>query len=95
MLKLMTKYKCRNFIFSSSATLYAGGESFDETSAVSPINVYAETKMIVEMIMKDVAAVNKDCCFFALRYFNPAGCHKSGLIGDAPTYPNNLFPIVE
>lgn len=94
-LKLMEKYKCRNFLFSSSATLYSGSKTFDENSAVNPINPYAETKMVVEMMMKAHSHAYKDACFFALRYFNPAGCHPSGLIGDAPTYPNNLFPIIE
>jgi UDP-glucose 4-epimerase len=54
------------------------------------------TKVAVEYLMKSQAIASPDFCFIALRYFNPAGAHKSALIGDSPTvYPNNLFPFIE
>jgi UDP-glucose 4-epimerase len=60
--------------------------------ATSP---YAQTKIFIEHILKDLSVANKHMSIISLRYFNPCGAHPSGLIGDAPVSPNNLFPTVE
>ncbi len=98
LLELCQKYDCNNFIFSSSACVY--GESKEgiltEESPLSPINPYGKSKLMQENILKDVTFANKNFKVISLRYFNPAGAHPSGLIGDNPKgIPNNLFPILE
>jgi UDP-glucose 4-epimerase len=91
------KHHIRKFIFSSSATVY--GENsvpFREEMKLCPTsNPYGETKVISERILTDVAAANPDWLVVNLRYFNPVGAHKSGLIGDSPLgTPNNLMPYI-
>lgn len=82
------------FVFSSSATVY--GEASDppigEDAPCAPCNPYARTKRMVEEIVGDL---EPGFSSVVLRYFNPAGAHPSGLIGEAPHgVPNNLFPYV-
>lgn len=91
------KYGVKQFVFSSSATVY--GENrvpFVETMPLLPTsNPYGETKAISERILIDVAKANPDWSVALLRYFNPVGAHESGLIGEAPTgIPNNLMPYI-
>ncbi len=97
LMKLMEAYKVENIIFSSSATVYGEPdtvpmrEDFD-TYATNP---YGQTKIMVEEILKDYAHANNDFTAIALRYFNPVGAHKSGLIGENPKgIPNNLLPFI-
>ena len=97
LMKLMEAYKVKNIIFSSSATVYGEPdtvpmrEDFD-TYATNP---YGQTKIMVEEILKDYAHANSDFTAIALRYFNPVGAHKSGLIGENPKgIPNNLLPFI-
>ena len=98
LVELCQQYNCLNFLFSSSACVY--GESKEgilkEDSVLDPINPYGKSKLMQEQILKDVTIANKSFKVISLRYFNPAGAHSSGLIGDNPRgIPNNLFPIVE
>lgn len=97
-LELMIEYNVNNFIFSSSATVYG-------TPKVVPIkedfpvggttNPYGTTKLIIEGILKDLANVHPNLNICLLRYFNPIGAHKSGLIGEDPNgIPNNLMPYI-
>jgi UDP-glucose 4-epimerase len=86
-------------IFSSSATVYGLLEQnpVDETCAVAPTNPYGTSKLLVEQILRDLA--RPDSCAVwqvaLLRYFNPIGAHKSGLIGEHPSgTPNNLLPYL-
>lgn len=91
------KYNVKNFIFSSSATVY--GDSlppFEETSIVGHgiTNPYGKTKYMMEEILKDISKSSK-MSIILLRYFNPIGAHPSGLLGEIPNgVPNNLFPYL-
>ena len=98
LLKKMREYGCHNFVFSSSATVYGNPERVPMyetdpvTDATSP---YGETKVMIERILKDIAAVTPDFNYALLRYFNPIGAHKSGLLGEDPNgIPNNLLPYI-
>ena len=91
------KHGVKQFVFSSSATVYGENEvPFVETMPLLPTsNPYGETKAVSERILMDVAKANPDWSVALLRYFNPVGAHESGLIGEAPTgIPNNLMPYI-
>ena len=93
----MIKYNVKKFIFSSSATVYGNPSSLPltESSPLSCLNPYGRTKLMGEQIISDVAASNPGLHVTILRYFNPVGAHKSGLIGERPQgVPNNLFPYI-
>ena len=96
--KVMAKYDCKRIVFSSSATVY-GNENISplcedmRTGAVT--NPYGRTKYMIEEILKDLAAADKEWSVVLLRYFNPIGAHKSGRIGENPNgIPNNLMPYI-
>ncbi len=95
LLDAMEAAGCRNFIFSSSATVYGTAPSpLTEASEVGVgiSNPYGETKWAVECLLKTRAPTIRSAI---LRYFNPIGAHASGLLGEAPNgVPNNLFPIL-
>lgn len=87
----------RKFVFSSSATAYGAAEimPIDESAPTGPTNPYGETKLMIEHILRDVAAADKTWKVANLRYFNPVGAHESGRIGEDPNgVPNNLMPFV-
>jgi len=93
----MIKAGVIKLIFSSSATVYGdpGYPKCDENTPLSPQSNYGLTKQIVEEIINAVAQSSPDFKYAILRYFNPAGAHKSGLIGEDPNgVPNNLVPII-
>jgi UDP-glucose 4-epimerase len=87
-----------NFIFSSSATVYGNPKTLpitEENKTQRPFSPYGNTKKIAEEILEDLSKANKDCNLISLRYFNPIGAHKSGLIGELPNgVPNNLMPYI-
>ena len=94
---LMQKYGARQFIFSSSATVYGKPESVPirEDFPLSTTNPYGETKLMIERILKDIWVSDNSWSVTVLRYFNPIGAHSSGLIGEDPQgIPNNLLPYV-
>lgn len=98
LLETMVKYDVKNFVFSSSATVYGEPdhvpmfESDEVKEATSP---YGETKVMIERILKDLCKVKTDFNTALLRYFNPIGAHKSGLLGEDPNgIPNNLLPYI-
>lgn len=97
LLECAIKYNVKNFIFSSSATVYGTSlPPFEETSPVGYgiTNPYGRTKYIMEQILRDVFKASK-MSIISLRYFNPIGAHPSGLIGEIPKgVPNNLFPYL-
>ncbi len=98
LLEEMEKNNVKNFVFSSSATVY-GEESpypYRETMKKgSCSNPYGWTKSMIEQILTDAAAANRDLSVVLLRYFNPIGAHESGLIGEDPMgIPNNLMPFI-
>ncbi|MDR0528876.1 MAG: UDP-glucose 4-epimerase GalE [Zoogloeaceae bacterium] len=84
-------------IFSSSATVYGDPRSLplEEAHPLSVTNPYGRTKLFIEEILRDVAAADNFWRVVCLRYFNPAGAHESGLIGESPAgIPNNLMPYI-
>lgn len=97
LVETMVKYGCKRIVFSSSATVY-GAPDFSpvpETARLGCSNPYGWTKYMIEQILRDWAAAQKDVSVVLLRYFNPVGAHKSGKIGEDPNgIPNNLMPIV-
>ena len=98
LLKVMEKHGCKNIVFSSSATVYGNPERvpiFEEDKLGPTTNPYGETKLQIEYLLKDVAKKDKEWNIVLLRYFNPIGAHKSGLIGEDPQgIPNNLMPYI-
>src|SRR5690554_7644686 len=95
--KMAEKYKVKNFIFSSSATVYGEQPSplIETMDLKQTTNPYGETKKMSERILTDFAVNNKFMKVTLLRYFNPIGAHRSGLIGEKPQgIPNNLMPYV-
>lgn len=95
--KLCLEFNVNKFVFSSSATVYGNNKPpFIETMELLPAtSPYGETKVVCEKILMDVARVNPNFSVSLLRYFNPIGAHKSGLIGEAPNgIPNNLMPYI-
>lgn len=93
----MADFGVKKLVFSSSATVY--GESnvspLVETMPISATNPYGQTKLMIENILFDLAKSDPQWSIINLRYFNPIGAHKSGLIGENPNgIPNNLLPYV-
>ena len=93
--KCMMKYGVKNFVFSSSATVYGDPAEVPvgEDAPVHATNPYGHTKAMMEQILLDAAEV-LGWNVVILRYFNPVGAHGSGRIGEDPGYPNNLLPFV-
>jgi len=93
----MLKANVQKLVFSSSATVYGAPETtqYTEDLPTNPINVYGETKLIVEKIINAISHANSSFRAVSLRYFNPVGAHPSGLIGEDPlNIPNNLMPYI-
>ncbi|MGI4816274.1 MAG: UDP-glucose 4-epimerase GalE [Janthinobacterium lividum] len=96
-LEIMQEREARQFVFSSSATVYGNPLSvpIDETFPLSATNPYGQTKLIAEQILRDLLIADPSWRIATLRYFNPAGAHVSGLIGEDPQgIPNNLMPYI-
>ena len=94
---VMQKHGTKRIVFSSSATVYGKPESVPirEDFPLSTTNPYGETKLMIERILKDLFISDNEWSISVLRYFNPIGAHKSGLIGEDPKgIPNNLLPYV-
>lgn len=97
LLEVMNDFNVKNIVFSSSATVYGMENTvpFKEEMPTSATNPYGYTKVMLEQILNDVAASDKQWSVTQLRYFNPIGAHESGLIGEAPNgVPNNLMPYI-
>jgi len=99
LLQSMQTHRVRQFIFSSSATVYGEPEELPllETSRVGIgiTNPYGQTKYMIEQILQDVAVADPEFSVTTLRYFNPIGAHSTGRIGEDPSdIPNNLMPYV-
>ena len=97
LLDLMQKYRVKNLVFSSSATVYGNPHTVPirEDFPLSATNPYGRTKLMLEQILRDVAAADDGLRVSLLRYFNPVGAHKSGMIGEDPNdIPNNLMPYI-
>ncbi len=99
LIKAMHEYGVKKIIFSSSACVYGIQDSVKYNEEMKTgygiFNPYGRTKYMIEEIIKDVAAADPEFCGVLLRYFNPIGAHRSGLIGEDPNdIPNNLMPII-
>ena len=94
----MKKYGVKTMVFSSSATVYGVPESVpikEDAKIGEATNPYGETKVMIERILRDIYKSDNEWNISVLRYFNPIGAHKSGLIGEDPKgIPNNLLPYV-
>tara|TARA_A100001388_G_C28761686_1_gene498180 strand:- start:980 stop:2005 length:1026 start_codon:yes stop_codon:yes gene_type:complete len=87
----------KNIVFSSSATVYGKkiNPLLNEECSLSPANVYGETKVVIENILRDLYKTSAGWKVVILRYFNPIGAHPSGFIGESPSdLPNNLMPYI-
>ncbi|MBQ3084207.1 MAG: UDP-glucose 4-epimerase GalE [Clostridia bacterium] len=96
-LNSMKKYGVKQFVFSSSATVYGDSKvvPVKEDFPTSATNPYGQTKLMQEIMLTDIAKANPDMAVTLLRYFNPVGAHKSGMIGEDPQgIPNNLTPYI-
>lgn len=97
LLETMSASDCKKIVFSSSATVYGTNTNvpFREDYPLSATNPYGSTKLMIENIMRDTFISDNDWGIVLLRYFNPIGAHKSGLLGEDPNgIPNNLLPYV-
>ena len=98
LLEVMREHDVREFIFSSSATVYSLVEDVPFTEESGPLgctNPYGWTKYMIEQILRDTVAAYPEMSVVLLRYFNPIGAHPSGLIGEKPNgIPNNLMPYI-
>lgn len=96
--KAMAEANVYQFVFSSSATVYGEPESMpiSETCPIGILkNPYGRSKLMAEEIIQDLAKSDSRWCIALLRFFNPAGAHESGLIGEDPSgVPNNLLPYI-
>ncbi|MBQ9071897.1 MAG: UDP-glucose 4-epimerase GalE [Bacilli bacterium] len=97
LLEVMNEFNCKKLAFSSSATVYGKPKSLPikEDFPLSTTNPYGTTKLMIEDILRDLAKSDNEWSIAILRYFNPIGAHKSGLIGENPNdIPNNLMPYI-
>lgn len=98
LLDVMRKNGCKNIIFSSSATVYGDPAIIPITEECPKghcTNPYGQTKSMLEEVLMDVQKADPEWNVVLLRYFNPIGAHKSGLIGENPNgIPNNLMPYI-
>ncbi|MBE7421005.1 MAG: UDP-glucose 4-epimerase [Rhodocyclaceae bacterium] len=93
----MARHAVKTIVFSSSATVYGDPAAVPirEDAATAPTNPYGRSKLMVEDMLRDLAASDSGWRVALLRYFNPVGAHASGLIGEDPQgVPNNLMPFV-
>lgn len=98
MCDVMRSHGVKNIIFSSSATVYGDPETVpitEECPKGQCTNPYGWTKSMLEQILMDIQKADPEWNVILLRYFNPIGAHKSGLIGEDPNgIPNNLMPYI-
>jgi UDP-glucose 4-epimerase len=97
LLEALTAANVKNFVFSSSATVYGDPEVLPlvESARLSVTNPYGRSKLMVEEILADLEKADASWRIGVLRYFNPVGAHDSGLIGEDPRgIPNNLMPFI-
>ena len=97
-LNSMRRHGVKNFVFSSSATVYGDPASVpirEDFPTGGTTNPYGTTKLFIERILTDYCAADPTLNVALLRYFNPIGAHESGLIGEDPNgIPNNLVPYI-
>lgn len=97
LLEVMEEFEVYNLVFSSSATVYGKPKTLPikEDFDLSTTNPYGTTKLFIEHILNDMYIANNKWNITILRYFNPIGASKTGLIGEDPNdIPNNLMPYI-
>ena len=97
LLQAMAQVGCKRLVFSSSAAVYGLPQRvpIDESHPIMPNSPYGWTKAVTEQMLRDLAFSDQEWSIILLRYFNAAGAHESGLIGEYPNgVPNNLLPFV-
>ena len=97
LLQAMAQAGCKRLVFSSSAAVYGLPQRvpIDESHPIMPTSPYGWTKAVTEQMLRDLAFSDQEWSIILLRYFNAAGAHESGLIGEDPNgLPNNLLPFV-
>jgi len=97
LLQAMTDCNVKTLVFSSSATVYGDPQRLPltEDHPLSATNPYGQTKLSIELMLRDLQRSDTAWRIGVLRYFNPVGAHASGLIGEDPQgVPNNLLPFV-
>lgn len=98
LLNVMRDHGVKNFVFSSSATVYGDPASVpirEDFPTGGTTNPYGTTKYMIEIILEDIYKSDNEWNVTLLRYFNPIGAHKSGRIGENPNgIPNNLMPYI-
>ncbi len=98
LLEVMKENNVKKFIFSSSATIYGDpgvSKYVEELGRGKTTNPYGTTKSMIEQILEDLYASDKEWTICLLRYFNPIGAHSTGLLGEKPNgIPNNLMPYI-
>ena len=97
LLEVMNDFNVKKLVFSSSATVYGKPKALPikENFSLSTTNPYGSTKLMIEDILRDLYVSDNDWSIAILRYFNPIGANKSGLIGENPNdIPNNLMPYI-
>jgi UDP-glucose 4-epimerase len=98
LIETMNRFNCRKLIFSSSSTVYGERAEvpFRESQPIgqSITNPYGFTKYLIELLLANLCQFSPKFQVTSLRYFNPVGCHASGLLADNPRQPLNLMPIV-
>jgi UDP-glucose 4-epimerase len=95
--EVMREFNCKTFVFSSSATVYGDPHAvpIKEHFPLSVTNPYGRSKLMIEEFLQDVFVADSSWHIALLRYFNPMGAHKSGIIGEDPSgTPNNLIPYI-
>ena len=98
LLEAMRRHGVKNFVFSSSATVYGDPATVpirEDFPTGGTTNPYGTTKLFIERILMDCCKADPTMNVALLRYFNPIGAHESGLIGEDPNgIPNNLVPYI-
>jgi UDP-glucose 4-epimerase len=95
--EIMKEYGVKNFVFSSSATVYGMPDRvpISEDFPLGATNPYGKTKQMIEEILRDLYDSDNEWSIALLRYFNPIGANESGRIGEDPNgVPNNLMPYI-
>lgn len=96
--KVMAEHNVKNIVFSSSATVYGDPVELplhENLPTGTPTNPYGMSKLMVELMLSDMQKADSEWNVVLLRYFNPAGAHISGRIGEDPNgIPNNLMPFI-
>lgn len=98
LVEAMNKYSVKKIVFSSSAAIYGNPKKlpiYENMQSISQANPYGSSKYLVEKILEQLWMADKEWSIINLRYFNPIGADRNGVIGEDPLYkPTNLMPLI-